>query len=370
MVSLGLEAKCWGVGGGSDRNEFAGLGTHFRVFASTWPHSWFRSTELAQTAESEVHTFDLLHLNEMWGYPLYVTAKSFRKRGKPYVITPHGIFTERWRYSTPKKQLYLQLIGNRMLQGAACLHALTPAEVPGFRRAGYQGPVTVVPNGIDPEEFAQMPDREAAEELFPELKGKRMVHYLSRLSPEKGLDQLLAAWGEVVRNKTYDQCVLVLSGPDHNGYRATVEDLIRSWGMTQTVLLPGMVEGFKKKALISRSDIYVLPSYSEGFSVSVLENLAAGKPALITEKCNFPDVSRSGAGICVPPERGALSEGLRQLLDMSREDLTAMGARGRRLVRENYRLDTSVRKLITVYDCILQGRAIPIEPKPAVLTAN
>ena len=370
MVSLGFDAHCWGAGDDKDRNEFGHLGPQFRVFPITWPRSWFRSPELARTVETETRSFDLLHINEIWGHPLYAAAKSFRRNNKPYCVTPHGIFTQTWRYNTPKKRLYLGLIGNRMLEAAACLHALTPAEVSGFRQAGYRGPVTIVPNGINVEEFAQLPDPEAAEEAIPELKGKRMVHFLSRLSPEKGLDQLLAAWADVTSRATYDDCILVLSGPDNNGYRSTVEGLIESCGLTGKVLLTGMVDGLKKKALISRSNIYVLPSYTEGFSVSVLENLAAGKPALITSACNFPDLANAGAGIVVPPEKDALAEGLRKLLDTSAEGLKEMGDRGRRLVQEQYRLDITARKLITVYNCILQGKDIPMEPEPAPLAST
>jgi glycosyltransferase involved in cell wall biosynthesis len=365
MVSLGLDAHCWGAGDDTDRNEFRHLGPQFRVFPITWPRSWFRSPELAKMVENEVRSFDLLHINEIWSYPLYVAAKLCRKRGKAYLITPRGTFTQPWRYNTLKKLMYLRFLGHRMLDGAACLHAITPAEVSGFREAGYRGPVTIVPNGVDPEEFAQLPAPEVAEEIFPELEGKRVVHYLSRLSPEKGLDQLIPAWADIVAKSSFDDCTLVLSGPDHRGYRSTVEGLIESCGLTGKVLLTGMVDGFKKKALISRSDVYVLPSYTEGFSVSVLENLAAGKPALITSACNFPDLAKAGAGIIVPPERDALAEGLRGLLDTSPEGLKQMGDRGRRLVQEQYRLDITARKLITVYRCILQGANIPLDPEPA-----
>src|SRR5271157_834518 len=361
----GVEVSFWTTGSEEDRKSLEGDRIPGYVFPKAFPKGWRYSPWLGKALRESSDSFDLLHLHEIWTYPIYVSARIARKRRKPYLITAHGIFTQTWRYNTPKKRLYLGLIGNRMLQAAACLQALTPAEVSGFRQAGYRGPVTIVPNGINVEEFAQLPDPEAAEEAIPELKGKRMVHYLSRLSPEKGLDQLLPAWADVTSRATYDDCILVLSGPDHNGYRSTVEHLIESCGLTGKVLLTGMVDGFKKKALISRSNVYVLPSYTEGFSNSVLENLAAGKPALITSACNFPELANAGAGICVPPEKDALAEGLRGLLDTSPEGLKEMGDRGRCLVQERYRSDIAARKLITVYNCILRGKEIPMEPEPA-----
>ena len=120
-------------------------------------------------------------------------------------------------------------------------------------------------------------------------------------------------------------------------------------------------------ALISRSDIYTLPSYSEGFSMSLLENLAAGNPVLITPGCNFPEVVQAGAGICVEPQSSPLEEALGHLLDKSTQDRQEMGARGKALVKKSYSWDIQARKMITVYRCILSGKTIPLFPEPATI---
>ncbi|GAF87084.1 unnamed protein product, partial [marine sediment metagenome] len=109
---------------------------------------------------------------------------------------------------------------------------------------------------------------------------------------------------------------------------------------------------------------YALPSHAEGFSLSLLENLACGKPVLITNGCNFPEVARSGAGFCVPAQQGPLEEGLKRLLDMSALDLESMGQKGRELVLQNYTWDIAARKMATVYRCILEGKVIPLDPEP------
>jgi glycosyltransferase involved in cell wall biosynthesis len=126
-----------------------------------------------------------------------------------------------------------------------------------------------------------------------------------------------------------------------------------------------MVQGERKKALISRADIYTLPSYSEGFSMSILENLAAGKPLLITPGCNFPEVAEVGAGLSVNPVAEEIESGLRKLLDRSHEERKEMGERGRELVKNNYTWDIAARKMITVYRAILNKAPIPLFPEPA-----
>jgi glycosyltransferase involved in cell wall biosynthesis len=369
LNDYGFRITYWGTGSQSDRLQLSSLGPCARIFDTRWPHQWFRSPELARELARMITNLDLLHLHEPWTHPIYAASKIAQSHAKPYLVTIHGDYMP-WRYRGLKKRLYTRVFARRILEGATCIHAITYPEVDALREMRYVGPVTVIPNGIDVEEFDNLPDPSEAEALHPELLNKRVVHFLSRLSPEKGLDQLIPAWAHLVSRRSYKDCMLVLSGPGDRGYDKVVKEIIFDHNLQNSVLLTGMVTGTHKLSLISRSDIYVLPSYAEGFSVSLLENLAAGKPVLTTPGCHFPDVTEVGAGICVPPESDALADGLRRLLDMSSEDLQEMGARGRCLVLERYRLEVIVRKLITVYNCILQGNEIPMDPEPVPVDQN
>jgi len=71
------------------------------------------------------------------------------------------------------------------------------------------------------------------------------------------------------------------------------------------------------------------------------------------------------AGRWVAPKKEPLTEALRELLDMSQESRAAMGRRGRDLVLRNYTKDIAAHKMIFVYQCILEGKDIPIHPEPA-----
>ena len=306
----------------------------------------------------------------------YVAAKLGRRTDTPYVIAPRGEL-EPWRVRNSrlkywKKQLYLSLLGRRMLQRAACLHAITPCEMEGFRQAGYDGPVAIVPNGVDARKFSQLPAPSEADRLWPTLKGRRVVLFLSRLKEEKGLDQLLPAWQQVLRRSAnYDDAMLVIAGPDDRGYRKVVHDMLNRYDLPRNTLLTGMVRGQEKLALMSRSDVYTLPSYSEGFSMAILENLAAGKPVLITPGCNFPEVVEAKAGISVPPEAGPLTDALCHLLELSNQERNEMGQRGRELVSRDYSWESVAEKMLTVYGCILSGQEIPTHPQrqPSVRAA-
>ncbi|MBN2133905.1 MAG: glycosyltransferase [Sedimentisphaerales bacterium] len=364
-ATRGVNVSVWATGSGADCEEARRHVTRVSTYEAHWPKLWFRSPSLVRGLSKAVHEIDLLHLHGVWTHVQQATARLARKRNVPYMITAHGVlFPWKIRSKGFKKRTYLSLIGRHMLTSSACLHAITSAEVEGFRHIGYDGPVTVVPNGVDVPQYHGFSLRDEAEVRWSVLKGRRVVLFLSRLSPEKGLDQLIPAFGDLVKCKAYDDTLLVLAGPVGGRYCSKVRALIEESGVQDSVVMVGFVQGHEKDLLMSRADVYTLPSYSEGFSISVLENLALGTPVLVTTGCNFPEVARVGAGLCCQPTRGDLADGLRELLDMPGDEAEKMGHRGRELVLNNYTWPVVAAKLLTVYDCILHGKPIPLYPEP------
>jgi len=371
VEATGIKVSYWATANSSDHKNLVASGHNVHLYETTWPHRWFRAPVLSHDLACRIQSIDLLHIQEIWSYPQWSASRVARRFDVPYLITPRGVL-EPWKIRRKvclkfiRKTAYLGLVGKTMLRNARCLHALTLDETDGFRKIGYDGPVTIVPNGITPDDFSHLPGREEAEMRWPDLKGRRVILFLSRLSKEKGLDRFLPALADIAKRKVYKDVLLVLAGPDLDGYGKTVKVLIDKHALTERVLLTGMVTGRSKAELLSRADIYALPSHSEGFSMSLLENMASGTPVLITEGCNFPEVEQSNAGLCIPCKRESLKEGLMKLLEMPAGDLKAMGQKGRQLVLNNYTWQIAARKMVTVYRCILDGKEIPLNPEPFI----
>lgn len=369
MKALGCQITSWATAGAGEIRAAAASDAGANVFPLATPAAWYRAPELALELRQAIHAIDLLHIHEVWSYPQQAAGRVARKSGKPYLITPHGELESRhlrhggWAKRI-KKALYLASIGRALLDGAACVHVLTPQEIEGIRLAGYRGPITVVPNGIDTDAFAELPDPVEAELIWPQLRGRRTVLFLSRLSPEKGLDELLPAWERITRHGCFDDALLVLAGSGSSAYEAAVRRLADATRPAGSVLFTGMVTGRKKMALLSRADLFVLPSHCEGFSMAILEAMAAAKPVLITPGCNFAEVVEADAGRCAVPETDSLESALCSLLDLTPADRAAMGRRGQRLVGEKYTWDMAACKMLTVYHSILQGKHIPLHPAP------
>jgi glycosyltransferase involved in cell wall biosynthesis len=211
-----------------------------------------------------------------------------------------------------KKRLYLALIEGRILNRAAGIVVCNEGETEQLRRLAIKSPVRRIPWGVEIPQPEELPRRSRLAELWPSLTARPFLLFLSRLHPKKGLDLLIPAFGALAAD--FPDWLLVLAGPDEGGYRHTLEKMVRELGLSDRVLFPGLVSGEAKAALLSQADLFVLPSYSEGFPVVVAEALGYGRPLVLTSTCYVPEAARGGAGLETPPEKAALGRALREML--------------------------------------------------------
>ncbi|MHC4640657.1 MAG: glycosyltransferase [Planctomycetota bacterium] len=363
QTEIGLKVSHWATGDGETRRKVYDSRTDVRVFEARWPRRWFRSPELARKLNNDITSFDLIEVHGIWEHTVFMAAQIARRAGIPYVIRPTGVFTHPWRYRTLKKQLYLTLIGNRVLKGAACLHVASQKEAEGCLEAGFNIPITIIPNGINPKTFEKLPNPGDAEDRWPILNGRRVILFLSRISREKGLDQCIPAMRDLLDINGFNDVIFVIAGPDHKGYLATLKELLARYELEKYVFFLGMVQGYEKLALYRRADIFVLPSYSENYGIVVAEALASGTPVVTTTGTPWKELVDIDAGRWVAPERGQLAKALCELLEMPRQTREIMGQRGREMVLERHTWQKAARKLYTVYRCILEGEDIPMNPE-------
>jgi len=372
VAERGHNVSYWATADGDGDGESAGLrGVH--LYPVDWPRVWFRSRGLVEGVLAEMSSFDVIDISEFWLHAIYAVSRLARARGVPYVLAPSGSL-QPWALRTGlaktlKKSLYLSLIGRSILEGAACIRAASSQEAENVRRLGYRGPVTVIPNGIHLEDF-DVSDSPDAETLWPQLRDRPAVLFMSRISPEKGLDILISAWAELARSTRGRDAILVIAGPDYRGYRKRVEAMVDHYGLRRQVSMVGMVQGARKAALLRRADVFVLPSYSENFGIVVAEALACGTPVITTTATPWEQLQQIDVGRWIEPKTGELLLALRELLDMPAAQRAAMGHRGADLVRDSYTWDRIASKYLHVCQCIVEGKPIPFHPEPLTSTAE
>lgn len=315
---------------------------------------WRRDRQKAVEFNSIAEQAAGVHVHGLWQPSTALAAQTARKLGKPYIVTAHGML-ERWALANKKlkKAVYMALTERANLRNAACLHALTRAEAGDYRRLGLQNPIAIIPNRVSiPENVCPG----LLFDQFPELKGKRLIVFLGRIHYKKGLDILVQAWARVSRE--WPEAHLVLAGPDFENTKQKVETQIRALAVDSRVTFTGMLSGASKWSALAASELFVLPSYSEGLSVSVLEAMGISRPVLITENCNLPEVAENDCGWVIEAKQDALEQALRSALSSSSADRQMRGMRGHQLVQDRYSWATIGRQMSDVYRWV-GGGAFP-----------
>jgi glycosyltransferase involved in cell wall biosynthesis len=186
-------------------------------------------------------------------------------------------------------------------------------------------------------------------------RSSNTILFIGLIGRRKGVYDLVRALPEVI--KAVPEARLVAAGP---GEIDGVRRCARECGVDDRVLLPGWVSGFDKLRLLEEAALYVLPSYTEGVPLSMLEAMSVGLPVIATPVGGIPDVLRDGEdGYLVPP--GSLGELSRRIIELlnNRRLRERMGENARRRLHSKFSADIAVPALIALYQQYAADAALP-----------
>ena len=312
------------------------------------------STPLVLWLRRNLHHYDAVHINAVFSLTSLPFYWYCHRRQVPYMMAPRGTL-EPWAlaYKAQKKRFYYQLFELPALDRASAIHALASPEADHITALALKPPVVTIPNGIHRQDFETLADPALFYQQFPHTQGKILILFLGRLDPKKGLDLLAPAFAQV--QAQYPNTHLVVAGPDNIDFLPTAQQYFKASNCDQAVTFTGMLTGDLKRAALAAANLYVAPSYSEGFSMSVLEAMASGLPCVITSGCNFPEAEAAQAAHVVASEVDAIARALLQCLH-DPAVAEAMGDRARQLVLNHYTWDRVAAQLIEVYTAILEKK--------------
>lgn len=301
---------------------------------------------------------EIVHVHGLWTY-LSVLTPRLLKPLRPYIVSPRGML-DGWalRNSAWKKKIATILYEHRHLSHSACIHALCASEAVAIRQFGVKQPICLIPNGVDLPAGEPLPPPAWAQRIPP---GSRTLLFLGRIHPKKGLVPLLRAWSHLPQEHEWH---LVIAGWDQNGHQAELETLAERLGIAPTVSFVGPLFGAEKAASLRYASAFVLPSFSEGLPMAVLEAWAYHLPVLFTPHCNLPEGASAGAALSVEPTVPELTEALRELTCLSRRDLQEMGQQGFQLVQQRFSWSALAQRMHAVYTWILGGGSPPADVLP------
>ncbi|MFL2833265.1 MAG: glycosyltransferase [Coraliomargaritaceae bacterium] len=293
---------------------------------------------------------DVIHSHGIWMYPSRAAWQASRKTDAPIIVSPRGML-DRWalQNSAWKKRLIGTLFEYRFLREKAYFHALNVNEAESMRDFGIRQPIFVIPNG------SECPDHEEKCLLECKESRKKRLLFIGRIHPKKGLECLIRSWGKLVRDTPHlrKEWQLAIAGWDDGGHIERYRALARDQSCGDSLEWFGPTYGEEKVALLKNSDAFILPSFSEGLPMSIIEAWSYGLPVLMTRACNLSEGFTADAAIEIDATDAGVEAGLMQLTTLSTERLREIGRKGRELVVERFTWNQQVERTQEVYEWLL-----------------
>jgi glycosyltransferase involved in cell wall biosynthesis len=281
------------------------------------------SFELWQILKKNEQGFDVIHLHGLWNFTL-LAAYLLRLHNKS-IVTVHGCaHPYTFIGNRLKRGVFTYSFQKKFLKKVRMVHVLHEGEKKEV--TDYLGQKTsnirIIPNGIDVPRID-----------FKTIKKANQVLFLSRLHQKKGLDLLLPAFKQVIAKVPDAQ--LIIAGPDF-GMLGFVQDFIKNNELERSVIYVGAVDGQAKIDLLLNSKVFALPSYSEGFSIAVLEALVYKLPVVVSTETGLSnEIKEYQAGEVIELNIDSISKGIVQILQ-DQQLADKMATNGIKLVEERF----------------------------------
>ncbi|MBA3019133.1 MAG: glycosyltransferase family 4 protein [Proteobacteria bacterium] len=239
----------------------------------------------------------------------------------------------------------------RTLKKVDCFVATSKEIKKGLLNDGYiQDRIIGIPNFVDQGVFHPS-DKELRDQAHKDFgfSGETIVTFTGRLVKGKGIGVLLAAWGKVVVDFK-NVCLLILGeGP----FESRLKEQCQGLGIEKNVKFLGLVNNVRK--YLAMSDIFVFPSFQEGFPNSVLEAMACGLPVIATRIGGIVDVIKDEEnGLLVEPgNANQLADALKRLI-CDAEYASALGRNALKTIRKNYDINVIANEYIDLYTGLMK----------------
>ncbi|MBC8053458.1 MAG: glycosyltransferase [Sphingobacteriaceae bacterium] len=304
---------------------------------------------------------DVIHTQGIWMYFSYVNKKYHAKTSTPYVVTPHGML-DPWQLKQSfskdlKKKIVLSLYETRHLQQASCLQALCKSEYDSIRAFGLKNPVAIIPNGTELPAIIERTTDYSIPCRWKET-GRKTLLFLSRIHHKKGLDNLLKAWA-MTKPDSHNWQLVIAGETKDTAYMQSLISATGNLGISDTVQFIGGQFGDNKETCFIDADAFILPSFSEGLPMAVLEAWAYKVPVIMTPFCNIPEGFDTGSAISISTEPDSIASGIQDLTRLSDEERKQMGQNGYNLVTEKFTWKKVAEATVKLYQWITGKGAKP-----------
>ncbi|MCK5236970.1 MAG: glycosyltransferase, partial [Deltaproteobacteria bacterium] len=280
-----------------------------------------------------IKNFDLVHLHGHRNFLNNIVRIEALKNNIPYILSGHGTVV-RIERKVFINSIFDKFFGNSVLRDASGFVAVSESELKQFEEMGVSpDEVRVIYNGIELDDYRDLPPKGEFKKNFG-LEGKKVILYLGKFTPRKGMDFLTRAFARLKKNSR-DDIKLVFVGNDM-GFKSKVLEIIKEEGLSDSVVFTGLLTGRDKLAAYVDADVLAYPAVHEIFGLVPFEALMCGAPVVVTDDCGCGlIIEREGAGETVKyNDTRALADKLGKILSDG-EEVSESVKKGQEFIEKN-----------------------------------
>jgi glycosyltransferase involved in cell wall biosynthesis len=325
------------------------------------------SLSLLQWLNENARQFDLAHIHALFSPVTTLAATIARYHKLPYIMRPCGMLDPAdLKKKKRLKQIYATLLERPNLAGAAAIHFTSKEEAKISERFGLKSTGKMpVPRELDCTGKMPVPrdlviPLGVTAGLFPKRLRESpvpIILFMSRIEPKKGLGLLIPALESILGAGIEFHFVLAGSNPQDANYETKIKVQIQNSSLAKYTTITGFVSGDLKVELLTKADLFVLPSYYENFGIAVAEAMAAGVPVVISDRIHIAeDIQQAEAGWVGPLEVGAIANSIKSAL-LNPQERQRRGLNGQEYAKKHYNWQAIAQQTIDAYQQILSSIA-------------
>ena len=290
--------------------------------------------------------YDIYHANALWMYQCHITAKVARQKGRPYIISPHGmLYPTALKIKRRKKWPMLKLWFSKDIHSASCLHATCREEMEHCRTFGYKGPIAVIPNPV------VFPKGVEVSKVKPVQKS---IGFLGRLHPIKKVENLLRGAALAI-NKGCHPFTIEIMGKGSEEYEQFLWNEVERLSLKEAVHFIGFVNGKEKYDRLGKLHALMVPSEQENFGMIVPEALICGTPVYASLGTPWQELNDEACGWWRDNNPETIAEIITEIVSLSNEEIIQKGNRGRALIERKYEQLRVATMMQQLYEWLLNG---------------
>lgn len=274
------------------------------------------SRQLKIFLDNNIFNFDLIHIHGMYRFPTTYAAFLSRKFSIPYIIRIHGVFnpilTSKPAQSFLIKKIWEFFFDFPNLKGASLIQCSSIKEKNIFKKLNLNNKIFVSYNFINKLFQNKKINSKYKKKSSVNIKYP-FILFVGRINFVKGLDMLIPVFSKFSKiNKKFK---LLIIGPSNDDYlKKIILPLIKKFNISNKVLIKKPVDHFKLFNYYKAANIYVQPSYSESFGISMFEAMSCNLPVVTTDQIDLArELKKSNAAKICKCNENSLFEALEKV---------------------------------------------------------